>query len=186
MATAAGSIVLSERYARAFLDVAIEQNKDANALLAELESAAQMMQAHPELANALSTPTLAPEKRLAVLDAVMSKQTIAPATHNLLRLLTERERMPLLGLIAEQFQRLLLEHQKVQHGAVTSAKTLNEDQKSRLAERLGGALGKTMVLSYDTNENLVGGIVVRIGNRIYDASVLSQLQRFKEKALASL
>ena len=42
-----------------------------------------------------------------------------------------------------------------------------------------------MELSYNTDAELVGGLVVRIGNRVYDASVTAQLKRFKEKALSS-
>jgi F-type H+-transporting ATPase subunit delta len=105
---------------------------------------------------------------------------------NLLRLLARNERVPLVGFVAESFRRLVLEHQQIQPGEVVSAHALSSDQKKRLAGQLGQALGKTMDLSYRTDPEILGGVVVRVGNRVFDASVTTQLNRFKEKALSRL
>ena len=186
MATSAGTLVLAERYARALLEVTLAQHGDADTVLAELESVAALLTSHVQLADALSTPTISPDKRVAVLTQVLSGEGLATGTTKLLSLLAHRERMPLLSTIVTSYRRQLLEHKKIQPGEVTSAGPLTDDQKARLAEHLGRALDKTMELNYRTNPELVGGIVVRVGNRVFDASVVKQLQRFKEKALSSL
>lgn len=183
--TAAGSYVVAERYARALLDVVLDQKRDPDRVAGELADFAELLDAHPRLADALSTPAVAAEHRVAVLNEVLSGQDLDPATANLLRLLTERERMPAIRLVVDQYRQLLLEHKQIQPGEVTAAHPLTAQQQERLAEGLGKALGKTMELSFANDPELVGGLVVRVGNRIFDASVVTQLQRFKEKALST-
>lgn len=188
MATSAGSIVLAERYARALLDVVLDKIEGDDALdkvAAELDSMAGLLKENPRLAHSLALPTIPADKRVSVLDSILERAEFAAPTVNVLRLLTERERMGILPLVCEQFRRLVLEHRKVQPGEVTSAIELSEEQRRRLAESLGRALSKSMALTYRTDGELVGGLVVRIGNRVYDASVLAQLARLKEQALST-
>ena len=90
------------------------------------------------------------------------------------------------GLVVDQYRKLLLEYKLIQPGEVTSAHPLNDNQQERLAESLGEALGKKMELSFTNDNELVGGLVVRVGNRVFDASVVRQLERIKEKALSNL
>lgn len=186
MALAAGTLILAERYARALLDVAIDKGLDARAIAGELDAFASLLGEHPALAEALGSPSIAPERRVAVLGEILSRGQVSDATRNLLRLLTERERVSMVSLVAGRYRKLLQEHERIQPGDVKSAVELNEDQRRRLAENLGRALGKTMQLSYDVDRDLLGGVVVRIGNRVYDASVITQLERFKDQALSSL
>ena len=183
--SAAGSVVLAERYARALLDVVLDKKMDAEQVGAELTELAEFFAGHEKLSEVVSSPTVASEKRVAIVNNVLANQSLVSCTLNLLRLLAARERMPLLALVSEQYRRLLLDHQGIQPGQVTSAHPLTSDQQERLSESLGSALGKTMELSYNTDAAFVGGLVVRIGNRVYDASVTAQLKRFKEKALSN-
>ena len=188
--TRAGSFVIAQRYAQALLGVALDsehaKNADPDTIAKELADLAALLESNPALADALSTPAIAAETRVAVLDEVISGQSLTDATVNLLRLLTERERMSVFGLIVERYQKLLLEHKRIQPGEVTSAYPLNDQQQKRLSDGLGEALGKTMELTFSNDPTLVGGLVVRVGNRVYDASVINQLERVKEKALSSV
>ena len=181
-----GSLSVARRYANAFLSVALDKQADPVHLDGELKEVAALMAREPRLALVLSSPTIPVAKRVGVLDAVVADQGLSPYTGNLLRLLTTKERMPLLPQVAEQFSQRVLEHRQVQSGEVVSAHALTNEQQATLAESLGKALAKTMELSYTTDPDLVGGLVVRIGNRVYDASVTTQLRNFKERALSSL
>lgn len=181
----AGHRVVAHRYARALLDVVLDEHVDPMTVEKELAASEALLDREPKLAEVLSAPRLAADKRAGVLEAVLASRELGPYTRNVLRLLTAKERMGLLPLVREQFRRLRLEHERIQPGEVVSAHPLSEDQRRRLAESLGGALRKTMELSYQTDRDLVGGLVVRLGNRVYDASVVTQLRRFKEKALSS-
>jgi len=187
--TQAGSFVLAKRYARALLDVALDEKKkelDADAVERELVDFQSLLDVQPKLADALATPALAAETRVAVLDDVIKGQKLSAPVTNLLRLLTSRERMSTFAILVDQYRKLLLEHKLIQPGEVKSAYPLNDRQQKRLAESLGEALGKTMELTFSNDDKLVGGLVVRVGNRVFDASVVRQLERIKEKALSSL
>jgi len=181
-----GSLSVARRYASALLSVALDKKADLAQIERELKEAAELVAREPRLAAVLSSPTIAAAKRQSVLAAVFASAKLSPATNNLLRLLTTNERIPLLGQVAVQYSRLVLEHKQVQSGEVLSAHPLTSGQQAKLAESLGRALGKTMELSYGSDSGLLGGLVVRIGNRVFDASVTTQLRKFKERALASL
>lgn len=184
--SSAGSFIIAERYARALLDVVLDKKVDPDKVERELSDFEALLEKHPQLADALSTPAIAAETRVAVLGEVVSKQKLDAATSNLLRLLTSRERMSSYALVVEQYRKLVLEHKRIQPGEVTSAHPLTKKQQQRLAESLGKALGKTMELTFSNDTELVGGLVVRVGNRVFDASVIRQLERIKERALSSL
>jgi F-type H+-transporting ATPase subunit delta len=180
-----GERVVAERYARALLEVLLEKNGDPETVESELAGFQSLLEREQALASVLSSPTVTADKRVRVLDGILRYSEFSSYTKNVLRLLTAKERMGVLPLLLEQFKKLLLDHQKIQPGEVVSAHPLTQTQQLKLAESLGKAIGKTMKLTYETNPSIVGGLVVRLGNRVYDASVVTQLRRFKEKALSS-
>jgi F-type H+-transporting ATPase subunit delta len=181
-----GTRAVAERYARALLAVALDKKADLDRLGRELEGFQALLTRESALDKALSAPTIPAAKRVEILEAVLATANVAPETLNLLRLLAKNERVPLVAFVAEVYHRLLLEHRQIQPGDVVSAHPLSGDQKKRLAGQLGQALGMTMELTYRTDPEILGGVVVRVGNRIFDASVTTQLRRFKESALSRL
>jgi F-type H+-transporting ATPase subunit delta len=178
--------VLAERYGRALLGVALDKKSDLDRIAKELEDFQALLEREGRLQAALGAPTVPVAKRIEILESVLAKANLEPETLNLLRLLAKNERVPLVSFVAESFRRLVLEHKQIQPGEVVSAHPLSSDQKARLAGQLGQALGKKMELSYRTDPEILGGVVVRVGNRVFDASVETQLRRFKEKALSGL
>lgn len=181
-----GTRVVAQRYARALLEVALDKKTDLDRIGKELAGFQGLLERESQLEAALAAPTIPMAKRVAILEAVLASAKVASETLNLLRLLARNERVPLVGFVSESFRRLVLEHKQIQPGEVVSAHPLSSDQKKRLAGQLGQALGKTMELSYRTDPEILGGVVVRVGNRVFDASVTTQLRRFKEEALSRL
>lgn len=181
-----GTRVVAERYARALLEVALDKKKDLDRIAKELDGFQSLLERERALDAALAAPTVPASKRVAILEAVLASAKVSSETLNLLRLLAKNERVPLVPFVAESFRRLVLDHRQIQPADVLSAHPLSGDQKKRLAGQLGQALGKTMELTYRTDPEILGGVVVRVGNRVFDASVTTQLRRFKEKALSQL
>ncbi len=181
-----GTRAVAERYARALLEVALDKKADLDRIGRDLEGFQTLLERESTLEAVLNSPTVPTAKRVAILEAVLATAKVSAETLNLLRLLAKNERVPIVPFVAESFRRLVLEHRQIQPGDVLSAHPLSGDQKKRLAGQLGQALGKTMELTYRTDPEILGGVVVRVGNRIFDASVTTQLRRFKEKALSRL
>jgi F-type H+-transporting ATPase subunit delta len=182
---ARGARMVAERYARAVFAVVLDRKGDLDRAGKELSGLAVLLEREPKLLEALSSPAVPTEKRVAIVERVLAAAKAAAETVNLARLLTANDRIGISSGVSEAYQRLVLEHRQIQPGEVTSAQPLSEAQRRRLSESLGRALGKTMELSYRTDPELVGGVVVRLGNRFYDASVTTQLRKFREGALAA-
>lgn len=181
-----GTRVVAERYARALLQVALDKRTDLDAIAKELEGFTDLLDRESALRSALSSPTVPAAKRVAILEGVLARTHLAPETLNLFRLLAKNERIPLVPFVAESYRQQVLAHRQIQPGEVVSAQELSSDQKKRLSAQLGMALGRTMELSYRTDRSILGGVVVRVGNRVFDASVETQLRRFKEETLSRL
>ena len=177
-ASSVGSITVAQRYALALFEVALDKKIDLRKIAGELAEFDALLKEQTALEQVLSSPAIPTDKRVAVLERVLSTTAFDRATVNVLRLLTEKERMSLLSMVSAQFERLVNEHEKIEIGSVVSAHVLTEKQRERLAQRLGEAAGKTMELSYSTDPTSLGGLIVRIDNRVYDASVVKQLERF--------
>jgi F-type H+-transporting ATPase subunit delta len=184
MSATRGARTVAVRYARAFFAVVLDRKGDLDRAGKELSGLAGLLEREQKFLGVLSSPAVPLEKRVAVLERVLASAKPAEETVNLARLLTTNERIGLVGEVAQAYRRLVLEHRRIQPGEVTSAQPLTDAQRRRLAESLGKALGKTMELTYRTDPELVGGVVVRLGNRVYDASVMTQLRKFKETALS--
>jgi F-type H+-transporting ATPase subunit delta len=181
-----GTRAVAERYARALLEVALDKKADLDRIDKELAGFQALLERESALDAALAAPTIPAAKRVEILEAVLATAKVSSETLNLLRLLAKNERVPIVPFVAESYRRLVLDHRQIQPGEVVSAQPLSGDQKKRLAGQLGLALGKTMELTYRTDPEILGGVVVRVGNRMFDASVTTQLRRFKEQALSRL
>ncbi|HSF18699.1 MAG TPA: ATP synthase F1 subunit delta [Vicinamibacteria bacterium] len=184
MRRSTGAFVLAGRYASALLAVAVEKKADEDRIASELDGVAAFFSRHRQLAEVLASPRILPAKRVRVLEELLSNEKLTTYTLNVLRLLTLKDRLPILEEVSRQFTRLVMEHKGIQSGEVVSAHPLTRDQQTRLAKSLGKALDKKMQLSFRTDSELVGGLVVRIGNRIFDASVAAELRQFRQRALS--
>ena len=171
----------ARRYAEAAFQVAVEdQAIDAwNDALARAAAA----YADRRVAEVLVNPTLAPQARQEVLQRVL----VQPLQDNVLRLvglLMERRRTELLPLVASEFQRLVDRRSGVTSAAVTSASELSGDERRELLDRLVQLTGGPVRLTTEVDPALIGGIVVRLGDRLFDGSVRGRLERLRSRLVS--
>jgi len=96
-----------------------------------------------------------------------------------------KERIPILEFVRESYRRQLDEHRNMEKAEVVTPQALSKAEEKALIGKLEQLTGKTVRAEFRTDSNLMGGLLVRIGNRIYDASVTAQLARFKERLLSA-
>ena len=116
--------------------------------------------------------------------AQMVETTLAgvdPLVLNLARLLLRRGRTSLGPQIAEAYQELLDEAQGISHATVTTAVPLTEDDLKAIERRLSEMTGGQVIIETRVNESILGGLVVRIGDRLIDGSTMSRLQALKRQ-----
>lgn len=100
---------------------------------------------------------------------------------NLARLLLRRGRTGLAPQIAEGYQELLDAQRGISHALVTSAIPLSGDDLQAVEKRLGELTGGTVIVETAVDESILGGLVVRIGDRLIDGSTRSRLQALKRQ-----
>jgi len=105
---------------------------------------------------------------------------VNPLALNLVYLLVTRGRLAMIGDITGEYRRLLDDYNGIERAEVTTAVALDDKDKEKLAERLGAVVGKKVVLETKVDKNLIGGVVARVGGRLLDGSVLSQLAAMKK------
>ncbi len=176
---------VSIRYARAFADVVQEAGLDGPAVLAQLQGLVGAYGESSDLRRVWDAPSIPAEQKHAVLDALLQKMGPAPRQlRNFIAVLIDHGRVGLLAEIAAQFENEWNQRMGRVRAEVTSARPLSQGEKAEMAARLTAMTGKDVAASYQVDEQLLGGAVVRIGSTVYDGSVRGQLQRIKQQLSA--
>ncbi|MDA8204320.1 MAG: ATP synthase F1 subunit delta, partial [Chloroflexi bacterium] len=103
---------------------------------------------------------------------------------NLIGLLMQRRRIELLPLLASEFQRLVDRRNGVTTATVTSATALSDDERRAVEQRLVQMTGGPVRVTTEVDPAIIGGIVVRIGDRQFDGSVRGRLERLRSRLVS--
>jgi len=176
---------LARRYARAFIEIA-EESDDVQKLGDELGKALTTMQAHDGmLLGALSNPVYTVAERTRVLEDVLPKMSLSATVQNTLRLMLKNNRMSLLPFVVDEYQRYSDERAGRARVVVETAEPLTPQLEAEVRAALEGVTGKTVLIETHVKPELIGGVVARIGGKVYDASVRNRLQQLKKALLSS-
>jgi F-type H+-transporting ATPase subunit delta len=169
----------ARRYANALLVTAIEQD-----ILEKVKEDTDLIRgtikASSELRLFLRSPIVKPEMKRAALDEIFEGK-IQQLTNNLIGILSEKGREDLLAGICDGFIDLYNKHHNILEVDVATAFELADDQQSSLLKELQAVTGKTVHLTVVKNEDLIGGLTVRIADTVIDGSARYKLNQLKEK-----
>ena len=168
------------RYARALLDVAIQESDPAQ-IERDLASIVDAMNSSAELRRAMLNPGIPQTIRVNVVRAVVKQSAAASPVAKLVVMLAERGRLELLPHLLDVYRERLLAHANIVRASVTSATPLDADQVQALQKSLSTVTGKKVQLDTHVDETLIGGVVTKIGSTVYDGSIRTQLQKMKEQ-----
>jgi F-type H+-transporting ATPase subunit delta len=171
----------ARRYAEAAFEVAMRDGT-LERWRAELDQAAGLAGDRRSI-EILANPSIAIETRTAVLRDLLSDRVSQPV-HNLVHLMLRRGRIEELPRVATEFRRLDDERQGIVHASVTSAAELTQDEVRALTARLEQTTGGRVALDVGVDPSLLGGLVVRVGDRLIDGSVRGRLERLRNQLLA--
>lgn len=102
------------------------------------------------------------------------------AEKNFFSLLADKGRLALIPVIVADFKAMLDEAKGISRGLVTTAIELDNDKKSEILSQLEKQTGRKLVLSYAVDTRILGGIVLKVGDIVYDASLRAQLDNLRE------
>jgi F-type H+-transporting ATPase subunit delta len=136
----------------------------------------------PELRKVLEHPALAYARKEALLRRVLPSVSDGPM--NLALLMVRRGRPGALDPMVDRFEELLRRERGVVLAEVRSARALDDELREQVAQRLRALTGDDVEIIEVVDESLIGGMAVRIGDQLYDASVRSRLQRLRARLTA--
>jgi F-type H+-transporting ATPase subunit delta len=171
----------ARRYAEAAFELAT-RDKALDAYGDGLDLAARMA-SDPAVLNVLRNPARPLRQRLEVVDALLAKRVPEPV-FKLVGLLVERGKIDRIGAVAAEYRRLLNKERGIVEAVAKAAAPLNDKETEALREKLAKMTGQTVDLRVEVDESLIGGLTVRVGDTLYDASVRGRLERLRERLVA--
>lgn len=170
-------------YARALLGLADAQNQ-AREVGEELVGVGQVFDAEPAFASLVANPSVAPDARLPILTKAFEGR-LSPLTWNFVRLLNAKGRLVDFRLIADAYDDLLDEKYGKVEVDVTVAERLDDAALEEVRRSVGEALNREAVIHQYVDESIIGGLVIRVQDKLIDTSVRAQLAAMKEQMLAA-
>jgi F-type H+-transporting ATPase subunit delta len=134
-----------------------------------------------DLRNALESPAVSPARKRAVIDRLAARLELPRMVHNFLLILSDKRRMGALNEIVAAFDILLDERLGFVRADVRSAQEIDAAQRTAIAERLSRVTGKQVRTHFTVDPALIGGVIARVGSKVYDGSVRGQLAQLAKR-----
>jgi F-type H+-transporting ATPase subunit delta len=170
---------LARRYARAVLEIGTA-NGNLDKLGADLRSLAKAMHESAELVTALINPAIRRADRRRVIDKLLERIGAAPQTRNLVYLLLDGERLASVEAISREVDAMIEAKAGRMSAEVTSARPLDASQLSQIINALEKLSGKKVAVTRREDPELLGGVVAKLGDTIYDGSLRTQLRTLRD------
>ncbi len=174
---------LGRRYAKALLDLAREQGQD-DAVLRDVGALSEAWKVSAELRDIVGNPVLPKPALKAAVDAVMERLGCSTLVRNTIKLMADKGRLGHLDDVLRALEELAEAETGRVRVEVVSAKPLSDSYYARLTEKLRRATDREIVLVKKQDPSLIGGVVTRIGDQVFDGSLSNRLSELKESLLA--
>ena len=175
---ATGVTGLAERYATALFDLA-DERKALDQVAGDLRSLAAMLAESADLRRLIRSPVLDRKSQANAVAAIADAARLSPLVRNFLGLLAQNRRLFALPAMIDAFLAQLAERRGEVTAQVTSAAPLSPAQAGALQEALRKTVGAKLTIDSRIDPSLLGGLVVRFGSRMIDASLKSKLNRLQ-------
>lgn len=175
--------VIAKRYAKALYEVA-EDRGSVDKVEEQLQLIQQTVKESTDLKTMLNHPRIKGEDKKAVLEQIFKDEVNAEVI-NLLKVLVDRGREALLDELAGSYTAIANEARGIADMYVTSAEPLTEEDEDKLSKSFGKVLNKQLRIHTKVDSKVIGGVLVRIGNRVYDGTLAGKLTRFHQEMKAS-
>jgi F-type H+-transporting ATPase subunit delta len=173
------NLIIAKRYAKALFNLALGEGQ-VEQYGQELDALVNLMKEMPDLSDALRNPLYPEAARRSLFFSVADRSGTSPIVRSFGNLLIEKGRVQHLSEIAEYYHKLIDEHANVARAQVKAAVVLDDPVLQEIAQTLEKMTGKKVVVEFQQDPELIGGVLARIGDMVLDGSVRRQLLNFKE------
>lgn len=169
---------IAKRYARAFFEIAGTEKRYED-FYKELGRFSAILQENESLGDFLANPIFAQPDKKAVVESILERISVSPLTANFLKLLVDKRRIGILSDIEGCYRDLMDNALKKVRVTVMTALPLTGELSNRLQKGLEGLTGREVEMTVLEDASLLGGIVVRVGDTLYDGSIRTQLNNIR-------
>jgi F-type H+-transporting ATPase subunit delta len=173
---------VARRYAKALFEIG-EKEGSLVGLMSQVQKAADLWQENAELRKAMLNPQVSLASRREIWSDIISRLGIAKTVRNFLFLLVDKFRLSELPAIARELGMLTDEAQNRLRAEVTSAVPMSDASLQKLKSAIERVTGKVVLITKREDPSLIGGMVTRVGDTLYDGSIKRQLGELKENML---
>jgi len=174
---ASGDLV-SDRYASALYDLAIK-NKAIDIVLKDLETLKKIIHGNKELNLLVKSPLIASDDKLEILLKLTKNQSICEMTTIFLKVISKNKRFASLTSIISQFININAQKRGDVIADITSADKLSDIQKDNIKDHLATILGDKLLLNFKVDKKIIGGLIVKVGSKMIDASLANKINKLK-------
>lgn len=174
--------VIAKRYATALLELGSETGQ-LDALVDELQRAAQAFEGSADLRTTLADPLLSLQVKQQIVAEVAERLGLGQTSKNALALLVSRRRIKALPPIAQRLREMADDKRGILRAEVLTAMPLPEEYFTQLQQQLERVTGRRIALDRKLDPTLICGVVARVGDTVYDGSLISRLRQLRETML---
>ena len=170
-------IKVASRYAKSLLNIAIEE-KALKEVHADMQLINDVCNNNHDLELLLKSPIVKPDKKSAILSEIFGKQ-VSKISNSFIAIILTKKREGLLADIANAFIDTYKNHNNITTASVTSAQPLSKDQKAKVVALLEGQGKQNVELKEIVNADIIGGLILRIGDKQVDESIKRKLNNLE-------
>ncbi|WP_028608300.1 F0F1 ATP synthase subunit delta [Paenibacillus harenae] len=170
--------VVAKRYAKALFELAAQQQL-VSEVEAQLKLIVETLEQDEDVLKFLSLPNIDTDKKIALLKTAFGDR-VSVLVLNTVELLITRGREDVIAEVYEAFVKIAGEALGQAHATVYAAKALTDEELAGVAAEFGQLTGKTIIAEQIVEPSLLGGMQVRIGDRLYDGSLSGKLERLQK------
>lgn len=173
--------IVARRYARALFAVGKEKGlEELEAYGKDLAAVTETLDESPQLLRIFRNPIFGVEEKKGLVEKIASKAGLGQMVQNFLNLLTDKERLGILPDISDYYGSLLDAEKGVVRGELITAVDLADAKQDEIRKSLEAKSDQKLILDFNVNKDILGGAVLRVGDKVLDASLRAQLDILKE------
>lgn len=169
---------ISKRYARAFFEIAGEEKK-LEQYYNELRQFSSIVTENKDLGGFLANPIFEQDVKKKVLEQIIGKLSLSPMTINFLKLLVDKSRIGVLPDIEICYRQMMDETLRKVRVILKTAFPLSGEMQKYITENLKKVTGQEVEVTLEDDKDLLGGIVIGVGDTLYDGSIKNQLNNMR-------
>ncbi|MDR3182939.1 MAG: ATP synthase F1 subunit delta, partial [Planctomycetaceae bacterium] len=169
-------------YAKAYYGAVISEGQLPEEAVNEFASFIGLLKSQKKFADVLASAMISTEEKTALLEKTIAGQA-TPLFWNFLRIVAQRNRLDIIFAVYLQVQAIYDKHCRRIPVVITAAAELDEGLYQSLTEKLRNVLGGEPVIKTLIDPAVIGGLVVRVGDRVYDASIQTQLENVRRQMI---